>query len=145
MNQKTWKIIAAVMLVAALAACVLSVVAGPCAKMLECNGMPMHMKCFWAYKAVTVMSIVAALFSTASIVCKTKEGRIVALAAVIVAAVVGAFMLSSAGIGTCGSAEMTCNVHALPIYVLHAAVIVIAVVLAVKADPAEAAKPKMSL
>lgn len=145
MNQKTWKIIAAVMLVAVLAVCALSVTAGPCSKMLECNGMPMHMRCFWSYKSVTVLSAVAALFSVVSIACKTKEGRLVALAAVIVSAAVAAFMLSSAGIGTCGGAEMACNVHALPIYVLIAIAVVVAIVLAAKADPAQADRPKMSL
>lgn len=145
MKKNVWVALVVVMTVALLAAAAVAVFLGPCQGMIDCNGSQTHMKCYWAYRATSLTMLGAAVMSVVAATRKTKDGRAVALVAAVLFAAVAAFMLTPEGIGTCGGEQMACNVHASIIYVLALVGIVVGIVAAVKADPEEAEKPKMSL
>ncbi len=145
MKPAVWKGLAIALVAVFAAAFFVATFLGPCTHMIDCNGSQTYMKCHWAYRAVSVVTFVGACIALTALLFKGKEARCGVLDAAALQAVATVFLLSDAGIGLCGNAEMTCNVHSIPIYIFMALAIALAVVLRVKADPADADKPKMSL
>ena len=145
MKKNLWKILAIALAVAFAATFVVAVALGPCTHMLDCDGSQQHMKCYWAYRAVAVLSVTGAANSLIAIMANTKESRKLAMASILLQLMAAIVLFSSFGIGTCGNAEMTCNVHGIGIIVLHTIIIILCLVGVFKGDPQEAEKPKMSL
>lgn len=145
MKKNLWKILAIALAVAFAATFVVAVALGPCTHMLDCDGSQQHMKCYWAYRAVAVLSVTGAANSLIAIMANTKESRKLAMASILLQLMAAIVLFSSFGIGTCGNAEMTCNVHGIGITVLHTIIIILCLVGVFKGDPQEAEKPKMSL
>lgn len=145
MKKNVWTALGIVLVVLFAAVAVVSQVKGACAGMIECASGQVPMKCHWAYIATTVTGIGGALIALLAAFSKTCEGRrMVSLAAVIVA-VIAIVMLAPTGIGTCAHAESVCNSNAVVVYVLCVAAIIVGLVMAAKADPQAAEKPKMQL
>lgn len=145
MKKNLWKIVTIALAVAFAATFIVAVALGPCTHMLDCDGSQQHMKCYWAYRAVAVLSVTGAANSLIAIMANTKESRKLAMASILLQLMAAIVLFSSFGIGTCGNAEMTCNVHGIGIIVLHTIIIILCLVGVFKGDPQEAEKPKMSL
>ena len=145
MKANIWKITTIVLAVVFAATFVVAVALGPCTHMLDCGDSQQHMKCYWAYRAVAVLSATGAFSAIAACAVNNKEGRYAVMVAILLQLIAAVFLFSSFGIGTCGGEDMACNVHGIAIHVLHALAIICCIIGTAKADPQEAAKPKMSL
>ena len=146
MNKTAWMIVCLIGAIAMAGVAIASAVLGGCPGQLElANGNTVPMKCHWTFVADTFIGILGAVVALLGIVCKEASGRRAIAIALIAVGAVAAIMPTSTGIGICAMADMHCNGTAPIVWACSAIAIVIGVIQAIKAAPAETAKPKMSL
>lgn len=146
MKQGSWRVVAAVQVACMVAMAVSCAAVGGCGTPIEtAAGGTVPMKCAWTFVADTFVAIAGVIAGVLTFASSEKQSRRVAAATVLVIAATAALIASPAGIGICANAEMHCHITAYVLWVLCAVSGIIALVQLAKADPAEAAKPKMKL
>ena len=146
MNKTAWMIVCLVGAIAMAGVAIASAALGGCPGQLElANGNFVPMKCHWAFVADTFVGLAGAIVALLGIICKEASGRRAIGIALIAVAAVAAVMPTSFAIGTCAMPEMHCNGTAPIVWACAAIAIVIGLLMAVKANPAEADRPKMRL
>lgn len=103
------------------------------------------MKCHWAFLAVAWTSPLGVIAGLLACFGRTCEGRRVACILAMAVAAVVAGLPSPLGVGICSAADMGCQLTAILVWAFAALAFVASALLALKADPAAAAKPKRSL
>lgn len=145
MKRGAWIALSAVVMLCLAIMTVVSVVKGGCTKLIECESGSFPMKCHWTFIATTVVGVLGIVTGLLTAVASQREGRRMGALATALAAVAAIVIASPVGIGTCAHAESMCHVTETVVYVTCAVATVLCLVLTVKADPAEAEKPKMQL
>lgn len=119
---------------------------GPCTGVIETEaGSTVPMKCHWTYLVIEIFGVAGAVIALLALLAKSKEGRRLSAAAVLVVFVAMLFALSPAGIGTCAAEGMKCIVDSYILWGLGIVGIVVAAVMIAKADPLQAELPKMGM
>lgn len=145
MKRNLWIVLSAVVVLCLVVCAAVSALKGGCVKLIECESGSFPMKCHWTFIATTITGVAGVVCALLTAVAPCKTGRrtgALATLAVIVATVV---IASPAGIGTCAHAESVCHQTAAVVYVTCALAAVLCVLQAVRADPAQAERPKMQL
>lgn len=145
MNKAIYKIFGLVLIVLFVALSIVSKVKGGCTGMIECTSAQVPMKCHWTFIAMIFVGIAGALTAALAFVATTCEGRRMASLAAALQALLAIVITSPLGIGTCAHADSPCNGTAAIVYVLAVLAIIIALVMAAKAQPEAEQKPKMQL
>lgn len=143
MGTNTWKIIGAIEVAALACLTIWSAVSGGCSTPVElAGGGSAPMKCFWTFRAAAAVGAVGTVSALLALISKTKEGRRFCTIGAIAAAIVAMLLPTPGVIGLCAMPEMHCHTTALGVWIVGAIAIVVGIVLAAKADPTAASKPK---
>ena len=145
MKKKSWTVLGIVLAVLLAAIAIVSKVKGGCTAMIECSSGMVPMKCHWTFVATCYVGVAGAVMALLGSFAASCEGRRLSVAAAGICSAVAMLLASPAGIGTCAHADSLCNGTAAIVYGLGAVAIVLAAIMALKADPAAAERPKMSL
>ena len=145
MKKKAWSIFGLILVVVFAAITLVSHFKGGCTSMIECTSGSMPMKCHWTFIAATFVGLAGMVMGIVATMLEATDGRRAAVIGAMVSAIVVILIVSPIGIGTCAHADSMCNSTATIVYVLSAVAIILAIVMGVKADSAEAEKPKMTL
>ena len=146
MGKSAWMVLCAVGAVVMAAVAVVSAVMGGCEGMLDLtNGGSVPMKCHWTFVADTFVGILGAIVGLLGLTCKETSGRRASAIALMACAVVAIVLTTSVGIGLCGMEDMRCHVTAHIVWALAGIGIVVGIIQALKAKPADANLPKMKL
>ncbi|MGN0037723.1 MAG: DUF4418 family protein [Coriobacteriales bacterium] len=145
MKKNAWMALGIVLAVLLAAIAAVSKLKGGCTAMLECANGVVPMKCHWTYIATSYAGAAGAVTALMAAFAGSCEGRRLTAIAAALFALVAMLLVSPLGIGTCSHADSLCNGTASIIYGIGAVAIVLAAVMAAKADPAAAERPTMSL
>ena len=146
MNERSWKVLCAIELVVLVALTAWAASSGGCTTQVElASGSSMPMKCFWTFRAATLVAGVGAISSLLALAAKTPEGRRFSVIATAVATIAAMLLPTPLAIGLCANSEMHCHVTALGVWVLGVIALVVALVQFAKADPSAASKPKLKI
>lgn len=145
MSPTIWKVLSGLLIVAFAALFIVGLV-GDCGGMLETTaGGLVPMKCHWAFLAECYVAPLGALAAFFALLSRHVAARRVSATMAAATAIVAVLLLSPLGIGVCANAEMQCNASAIVAEVVGAAAFVLALVMALTADPSAASKPKRSI
>ena len=145
MKQTTWKILCIVAAVLFIAAGVYGKLAGACPTMIECTSGQVPMKCHWAYIATAFIGGAGALLALCAAFAKNTDARRLGALSILIAALLFMAILSPFGIGVCTHETNPCVGARLVVYAMCIVNIVLAILMAIKANPQEAELPKMKL
>lgn len=145
MRKNIWILLGIALAVLLVSIAIVSKAKGGCTAMIECASGMVPMKCHWTFIATCYVGAAGAIVALLAAFARSCEGRRFSALAAGICAVVALLLVSPLGIGTCSHADSLCNGTAAIIYGMGAVAIVLAAVMAAKADPAAAERPKMSL
>ena len=145
MKLETWRIVAAVCGVLAVAAAVAGLVMGPCTHGIACGDAVVPTRCTWAVRSAVLLQLVGAAAVFGLVPVKCKVGRRWLSGMGIGCQVLAVLCLYTPLVGVCAGADMACRPTALVMTVLGGAVVVMCAVMAALADPKRAQMPKRSL
>ena len=123
--MNTYRISVILTAVLSAVAIIAAVTIGGCSSSIEtAAGTFVPMKCHWTAKIAAILSVIPLIMSAAAFFCRTKEGRCLCSAAVIICAAVIFITTTSAGIGICAAIGMKCSNMAM---LLRADMVLVAV------------------
>lgn len=146
MSKTAWTIVGVLEIMLFAAMTLYSALVGGCNTPLETvSGGVCYMKCYWAFKAATVVLAAGALCGVVTLVSKSKEARRNCAVISILVCAAALIITSSLGVGVCTGSGMKCQTTALVLTAMGVVVIVLAILQVVKCDPNVAEMPKMEL
>lgn len=145
MKKSAWNAISLAAIIALLAAVALAFLLGPCPGVIDCGTKTVPMKCFWTFKAITVIGLTAVIAALCPLFTQSKAARRVAAVSAIATEAAALFIASPLGIGLCASADMTCRGNIIPIIACFLIAMVCAVIQLIRADEETASRPKMTI
>lgn len=146
MSKRTWTVLVAVGITAAVAVAVAAQVMGGCEECLHTDtGMCVPMKCHWTFRAVTLLEVVAAYSYAGLLTTGAKVARRWTSASMIVAQAATLYAIHTPYMGICANLDMHCHLTARVCTVFALVAVVAAAVTYAKADPDAASLPKRGL
>ncbi len=146
MKQGAWITVGVLTLVCMAVVIVVSGVMGGCDHMLETTTAgEVPMKCHWTFVAAAYTGIIGLASAAISIGVKNTAARRTAAFITILTCVIVALYPTDLAIGLCANAEMHCHLTAYIVWITLAIAVILSIVQIVKANPADAEKPKMKL
>lgn len=146
MSKTAWTIVGVIEIILFAAMALYSALVGGCSTPLETvSGGVCYMKCYWAFKAATIVLVAGALCGVITLVSQSKEARRNCAVLSILICAAALIITSSLGVGVCGGSGMKCHTTALVLTIMGIVAIVLAVVQVLKCDPKVAELPKMEL
>lgn len=146
MDGRVWRLLGTVQLLFMAAIFAVCALLGGCDSQVElASGAATYMKCHWTFVACSVFAVAGFVIALVAQTAKEAQARRFLAVALIAVFAAIAYLPTPLGVGICASADMACHLAGYLTWGLCAAGIILALIQAVKADPASAERPKMQL